>query len=500
MTDAVIAINHGFDYQSRFFWVHAALLRDPAHPYVVEVTYEADGPKAFDDVVVRYDPARATTGAERIGVDYFQIKYHEGMGPPFTYEDLVNPAFIGAARYSILERLRQAKASAPPNSAFHLVTTSRVADGDPLESLISSEDNALRLQKLFVTGGDKSRMGKVRKLWRDHLGLGTDAELRAVLHGLHISANSRTLSALRDEANQRFAIVGIAPCTEESAFKFDAAARSLRARKIHRLTRDSFERLCQEEKWLRVDEAPTYTNVALRTFFDHPGDRFDASPERTLNLTDLFDGRWLKEGLLWNEDVKPQVIKFLGEQRQGLAWIRLFLDAHQGVAFLAGHCLGLKSGVGVELVQKGRLGTAVWSAQDGRSGPEPKWSATQVGDGEELAVAISLTREILPEVQRHAQTLLPQVGKILHVTAPARPSQALIAGGVHAAVIAEVIAAAIKAIRVSVGATVHLFAASPNALLFYLGQEQVSLGPCQLYEYDFAGERGGGYVPALRIP
>lgn len=53
MVSAVEPRWHGDSYQSRFFWTYAALLLDPQQPHVVEVTFEADGPKAFDDVVVR---------------------------------------------------------------------------------------------------------------------------------------------------------------------------------------------------------------------------------------------------------------------------------------------------------------------------------------------------------------------------------------------------------------------------------------------------------------
>ncbi len=500
MTDAVVAISHGFDYQARFFWIHAALLRDPAHEYVVEVTYEADSPKAFDDVVVRYEPSRASTGEARVSTDYFQIKYHEAMGSSFGYQDLIEPSFIGATSLSILERLLQAKKTAPPHSAFHLVTTSRVADGDPLQEIISNEDSSLRLKKLFVPGGDRSRMGKVRKLWREHLKLETDQDLRAVLQGVHISSSYRTLTALRDEVNMRFAIVGLEPCSHESAFKYDAAARTLKSRKIHRLTRQSFDKLCIEEKWIRVDEAPTFTNVSLRTFADLPGDRFDASLDRTLNLTGWFEGRWIKEGASWNENIKPMVVQFLTQMRQDVGKMRLFLDAHQGVAFLAGNVLGLKSGVGVELVQKGRSGTSVWSPADGRDGPSPTIASAQIGDGKELAIALNLTRNVSAEVRQHLEAALPDVGRVIEVSLPDGPGQTVVAGGAHAARIAEVVSAAVKEHRTVAGASVHIFAAAPNAFLFFLGQEQASLGPCQLYEYDFAGERGGGYLTAMRIP
>ena len=74
----------------------------------------------------------------------------------------------------------EAKDKSPENAAFTLVTTDRIKDGDQLLDLLSSDDRRLRLDKLFVPGGDKSRMGRVRKLWCDHLGLSSDVR--------HISA------------------------------------------------------------------------------------------------------------------------------------------------------------------------------------------------------------------------------------------------------------------------------------------------------------------------
>lgn len=500
MANAVVAPAHGFDYQARFFWIRAALLMDPDHPYVVEVSYEADGPKAFDDVVVRYAPGRPSTSAERIVTDYFQIKYHEGLGGAFGVQDLIDPAFIGAKSHSILERLLQAKGTAPPNSAFHLVTTARIAGGDPLEDLISREDSSLRLEKLFVKGADGSRMGRVRKLWREHLGLASDEDLRSALSGFHVDSYTPPLQTLREQVNLQFRVVGLKPCTNASAFTYDGAARMLVSRKVNNLTRDNFQKLCSEEGWLREDTAPAFRNLSIRSFSDHLSSQFEATPERTLLLTALFDGRWLKDGITWDADIKPRVLDFLRQQREGFAWVRLFLDAHQSIALFAGRCLGLKSGTAIEIVQKGRLGTTVWASTDDKSGPLPNIEVLELGPGAEIALAIEMTRDVLEEVQKHVNAHVPTVGKIIRVRPEKGPSQQSVLGGAHATQISEHIAKHVKQHRIQAGATVHVFASVPNALLFYLGQEQASLGPCQYYEYDFLGERGGGYIPAMRIP
>ena len=45
----------------------------------------------------------------------------------------------------------------------------------------------------------------------------------------------------------------------------------------------------------------------------------------------------------------------------------------------------------------------------------------------------------------------------------------------------------------------HLFIAGPNAFTFFLGQHQQALGPVSSYEWDFDGQKGGGYSLSLFV-
>lgn len=497
MANAVAASQQGHDYQARFFWYHAAALRDGDHPHVVEVSYEADGPKAFDDVIVRYDPPRRSSGPVRIAADYYQIKYHVIRAGTFGYIDLVDPAFTGASRYSILERLQQAKVDAPPASAFTLVTTDEITQGDPLAELISTNDDRLRLDKLFVAGGDRSRMGKVRALWRNKLGLATDAELRPVLEGLHIKVRQRSLEDLREEVNTRVRFAGLKPC-DATAFTYDAAIQKLSGQGRNIFNRTTFEALCQEEGWVRADTADAFVNVAIRSFSDSPGDRFDASPDRTLVLADHFEGRFPKPGVNWTRDLAPKINDFLNQVRNGEPRVRLFLNAHASIAFLAGVDLGLKSGVQVELVQRGRGKTSVWEWDDDQDGLPPVIETRPVGAGQDVALVVSLSRNALVDAEAYASAQLPDVGRILHVTPQGPPGPGAIAGGAHAARIADAAAEAVRALRLAPTAVVHLFVSAPNALVFALGQHGAAMGRWTFYEFDFERKRDGEYRPSLR--
>jgi hypothetical protein len=499
VADAVEAQWHGHDYQARFFWIHAASLRDPARPDVIEVTYEADGPKAFDDVIVRYSPGRPSNGPNRISVDYHQIKFHTTKQGRFGFADLIDPAFIGAASVSILQRLAQAKGAAPADAAFTLVTTDRIADLDPLGDLISQVDCSIRLDKLFDSSKtDGSRMGKVRKCWREHLGLSSNEELKQAISGLHVREGHYPLDEMRNQVNTRFRIVGLSSCEDAMEFRYDSAARTLKVKGINCLTRLSFEALCREEKWLHIDRQTDYLNVSLRSFgASTPADLLDAAPDNTLSLLSNFENRHLRQGASW-EDLALNVRTFL-ERMLGISkHIRLFLDTHASVAFLAGAVLGFKSGAAVEIMQKGRSGTQRWNADDQRSGPSPGISQESVGEGPDIAVSVGLARDSGPKVKAYVAAGLPRVGRILYSLPVGGPGQRAINGGAHAAQVAEAVAAAVATTRTP-GAVTHVFIAGPNAFSFMLGQHAQSMGVCIPYEFDFGGRVDGTYCPTFRI-
>lgn len=370
MTNAVTAQWHGHNYQARIFWEHALNLLIPTS-CVVEVTFEADGPKAFDDVVVRYAPAVARSGPERVTAEYHQVKWHVEYGGRFGYEDFIKPEFIGATAVSLLQRLKQARTTAEPGASFAFLTTYRVKDGDPLAELVSGNDKSLLTERLFDGRTDRSRMGKVRKLWREHLGLATDDELRSVVTGLRILEGHRSLDEVRSEINTKAHFVGLVPCNASTSdFRYDELARQLKVRGCNALTRAVLEQLCRDEGLVaaRPAEPDGFLPVAVRSFLGPASDIMVSLPDDTLSLTDEFRQRYLQDGRDWQADIRPRVEAFLRSAAGRSSKLRLHLDAHASIAFLAGSILDLKSGVEIHLVQKGRVGSRTWRADDGTSG------------------------------------------------------------------------------------------------------------------------------------
>ncbi len=503
MANAVVAPWQGNNYQARVFWLNALNLR-ARETCVTEVTFEASAPRAFDDVVVRYDPPIPGSGPTRVPADYQQVKWHVAAGTPFGSADLVDPGFIGAERVSLLQRLRAARSDAPAGSRFSFITVSGIEREDPLWDLISQNDHTLLLDRLFDGTGKRSRMGRVRTLWREHLALDSDDALRGLLESFRILHSQPSLEQMRDAVNERARSVGLATCSAEASdFRYDELIRQLTARGLNGLTRASLDRICGEER-LIVAPAPVadaFLPVAIRTFLGPAADVSGAAPDNTLLLTDLFRQRYLQEGQDWQRNIRPRVEEFLHDAVRRSPRLRLILDAHASIAFLAGAVLHVKSGVDVELVQKGRAGgSRVWRADDGKSGPSLEVDAGSSGPGSGILIGVGLTHDVAPEMLRFAQQAGLNRGAVLNFRPATGPSGQAVAGGAHAAAIADLIAREVRATRgTNPDRLAHIFAACPNALLFFLGQHHQAVGPAIIYEFDFDRRGTKTYQPSFVI-
>lgn len=504
MVDAVTARWHGDNYQARIFWENAFNLLLP-HSCVVEVTYEANGPKAFDDVVVKYDPPVVRSGPERVSAEYHQVKWHVQTGGRFGYEDFVDPDFIGAQTFSLLERLQQARQTAPTSAHFAFLTTYRIKDGDPLAELISGHDKTLLIKRLFDGTTDRSRLGKVRKRWRQHLKLASDDELKAVVRGLRVLDGHRTLEELRSEINLKATVVGVLACNAaESDFRYDELARQLKVRQLSALNREAFLQLCRDEgllvEW--AAEPDPFLPIAIRSFLGPAADIVGAAPENTLLLTDHFRQRYLQDDREWQRDIRPMVEAFLRDAVKKSANLRLILDAHASIAFLAGAVLDLKSGVQTHLVQKGRVGARTWRADDGTAAKGARFDVVDepVGAGREIAIAISVSQPAAAQARAYVRTRLPAVGTLIAFAIPTGPGQQSVTGGAHAAALAEQISNHLRIVKADdPDAVVHIFAACPNGVLFYLGQQHQGIAPCIVYEFDFDRRAHKTYQPSFVI-
>ena len=348
-------------------------------------------------------------------------------------------------------------------------------------------------------------MGKVRKLWREHLGV-DDAGLRGILSGFRIFEGHRSLDQLRRDISITAEVVGLLAIGDDASdFRLDELARSLKARMVNRFDRASFELLLRDEGLL-APAAPAREDlleVAIRSFLGPAADACDASPEDTLLLAGEFRERYIQDGRDWQRDIRPRIEAFLQERMAKAKGrpIRPALDAHASIAFLAGAVMDFKSGVDVRLVQKGRpVASRTWRADDGTSGPKLEVIPAGSGLGPDLVAALSITHDVVPQVSRYVSACLAPAGRMIAFSPEGGPSVSAVAGGGHAAAMAETVAQNIRSARgQDPDQVVHIFAACPNSVLFFLGQHHRTVAPAIVYEFDFDRRGSKSYQPSFVI-
>ena len=505
MSNSIKARHNGDNYQARHFWMHALDLLDPSSN-TVKVAYEWGQVKSFDDIAIWYDPPLGQAHQYPVTTHFMQVKWQTSKDKHFGYTDLTDPKFINAEKISLIERLHDVKKDGNDRSRVSLVTTARISEGDPLAEIVSNEDGILRLGRLFQGKTARSKMGKVREVWREKLGVETDEDLRHVLEGFAIRDGQSTLEEIRERLDAKARSFGIninEKASSASDYRFDSLARQLVVRNIKQLDRNGLLHFLGEEG---IQVAPSLNrqnhsrSLAIVSFkrFGTTDDSFDSG--NMLSFLNVFDGRYLSNDAGWVLDVADPVARFLEDRVKSIGAVRLTIDAHSSIAYVAGRTLHLKCGVRTELVQNGRRGVEIWHSEDG-SGSSADSLVTDVkpvGSGLDIAVAISLTRPTINDVVSYVNKNLPGVGKIIHFELPNKPSQSGVRGGEHAAMLADQIAEEVRGLCQDRGrGTVHLFAAAPNSFMFFLGQQTQAIGACKMYEFDFDGEREGGYFPSV---
>jgi len=506
MALANVARRQGDDFQARLFWLKAACLLDPRSP-IIKVAYEA-GPKGFDDIIVEYDPKAAPSDHEGKAIfrRYIQCKWHTTAGI-FGYEDLIDPAFINAERYSLLQKARSAQSLHAPDGfgcRFELVTNWRLRADDPLIDLVRKESDALDLRRLFDGTTDRSRMGELRKLWREHLNVDDDA-LRLVARVLAVAEAPDSLMNLREQLDDRFAAVGMKRVpASESGFFYDDLIAKLHGQGSVEFDKDSFRVMCLREGILgepcQFEDALT---IGIRSFM-HPIDNIENRCERILNLVPYFDGRYIRHDSDWENRILPELHDFLLEAARSTDRLRLVVDAHASVAFVVGALLNVKSGKRIDIEQR-TDGRRFWSMDDGAV--DTSWpkilfeEEVFVHQGDEIALAVGLTHDVSASVRTFVKQHMDQVGQIMHCRLEGGASQRSIRCGRHACMLAETVVQRLLGLRGSGNPLrrVHLFVAGPNGFAFFLGQHQQAIGSVAVYEWDFDGQRGGGYSHGLSI-
>lgn len=503
MTQAVTVRRDGDTFQARLFWYHAARLLDPESP-VVRVGFET-GPKSFDDIWVEYDPARSALDqyGEALRREHMQCKWHV-TPDSYGYSHLIDPEFINANARSLLQRAREAQIVYAPQGSgvrFKLVTNWRLDRGDPLREMVGMRSGAMRLERLYGSATDNSRAGAVRKAWREHLGI-DETELRILARTLAFGEATDTLDALRDQLDLLFAYVGLRRIpANQSVFPYDDVVFQWMAQGRLEFDRAGFRTVCAREDL--IGSAQGRPRVYGVKSFEHAFDRLEERCHAVLDLIPSFDERYIRSDADWEATLYPALRTFLLAAAKDQSRLRLALDAHVTLAFVAGSIINIKSGRHVELEQRSTT-RQLWSTDDVTF--DPNWPTLVAEIVElrpnqpDLAVALGLTHDVSADVRRYCETVLQNVGRLLILKPNSGSGAQSVACGRHAFELADAATGAVRAAKADGAIVTHLFIAAPNAFTFFFGQRQAALGSVRLYEFDFDGARGRSYAPALSLP
>ncbi|MCW2395731.1 MULTISPECIES: SAVED domain-containing protein [unclassified Sphingobium] len=500
MTEAVTVRRDGDTFQARMFWQRAARLLIP-EAAVRRVAFET-GPKSFDDIWVEYFPGRGQLDHQGLALlrEHIQCKWHVAPGS-FGYAQLIDPEFINANARSLLQRAYTAREAAGEQAAgtrFKLLTNWSVDRNDPLKSLIGMRSGAIRANRLFDGTTDRSQVGGVRKLWRDHLGLDDEA-LQAFATSLAFGQAGDSLDDLRDQLDLIFFMAGMRRFpASESAFPYDDLIFQWMAQGRLEFDRESLQDALRRERLLAGSQpAPFVFGVKS---FEHALDPLELRCTKVLDLTPVFDDRFIHDEADWATTLYPRLAEFLRQAATDGDRLRLALDAHATLAFAAGTVLDIKCGRIIELEQRSP-NRQVWAADD--SEPTADWptletTVRELGPGADIAVAAGITHDIANDVETYVTANLPQVGRLLVCGTSRGPGHNAIRSGRHASDLAAAVVTAFRAGTPSPRA--HLFLAAPNSFSFFLGQRRPQLSNVTLYEFDFEGGRDRSYRPSLSLP
>jgi len=242
--------------------------------------------------------------------------------------------------------------------------------------------------------------------------------------------------------------------------------------------------------------------VAIRSF-KHPAHEIESKVDHMLCLCDHFTGRHLVKGT-W-EDVIQEIKDFIYKTIKAEHRYNLYLPLHTSLAFVVGRTMDSKYGAEINIFQPAPSSSVeLWRLKKVESfkngNPWAVEESTPGNPGNELAAAVSVTHNVLADVEDYVKNQQPGISPIIHLklTGP-QPGTIKDEGHAYAAAYRAVVILRDK-YRHSGASKLNLFLAAPNVFTFMLGQQSLLLpGNITLYEYDFDSKKLGAYIPTFTL-
>ncbi|MCW3814449.1 SAVED domain-containing protein [Micromonospora sp. DR5-3] len=444
------------------------------------MSIEDVGGGAFDDLVVLRN-----SGADC----YYQIKSSN------TDETVVNAEWLTTATAtkgkSPLQHFHTTWAANRhdnPRPHFQLITNRAFDPDDPILKLHDKYTNTVG--RLLRPKTPRSAAGKQRKIWANHLGI-TEAELLDFLDEFELHHEGGETSWTR-QARDAMRAAGLR-VDDDAVLRGRDLVRDWVKTGAGPQTRDAIRE--------QVAQADLLARQGTLIFAVHAVDRpaHSLQPVVTLDFVDLYDGatdrerRQLRNPDDWQAVVMPSLTSKIRDlEAFGVRRVHITGAMRLPMWFATGVRLPDIRGWVVSADQR----NVEWCSDAPPADVEAQeLRRVELGQGEDLAVAIALTHNVAKDVEDYLRRGALPVCDFLTLGPPDGPGQtavpdaAFAVGWAHAAR-----ARIVDVVRQSRAPRLHLFFAAPAGAALMIGHHWNLLPPTTVYEH-----LGTTYTPTMTI-
>lgn len=493
------AMAEGLRYQLRHFWLMALPMLYQPWSHVAEVEMECRDVNALDDLKVVFQPPGINDAGARVDVDFYQIKFHVSQADHVNAQALISPGWSGT-REPMLKRFWMAWQQLRPKTSNPRLILRTNWPWDRACALAPMLRDDGRLSQAFFTRKASTKVGRIRADWQKACGANDEQEFAAFLQALRFQTSASSLADTEDWLRDRCRLAGVKEVPAETEWNpYDDLGKRLLETGRTRHTAESLRELLRRNDLLEPSSDRKCSTVLLRSFrsLDPVAEN---EGQLLIDLCDLFEDRQPKAAAAWSTAI-PERLRAAAARIAALPRpIEIKIQAHLSIAWYLGSLLPPKTGVSFSLRQlDARMREMVWDDSKPRC-PEGAagWALEQdlMGEGEELAVAVSVSRDVQADVRAHLSANPGAIGSLLHATLQP-PGQHAVADGAHGRWLVDALIAQLsRVVAERRPARIHLFAACPVNLMVLLGQQAAALGPTSVYEFAF-GSRGRSYAAAM---
>jgi CBASS immunity sensor of nucleotide second messenger signals len=480
-TSASGARIQGDDFQHLYAWYQAVGLLIPREN-IVSVRIEAKGSGNVDDVVIVRSRPPTT---------YCQLKYAVDASTPL---DSVLWTESGSENSrSLLKKFwdswKSLSAAGPPD--MRLVTNRAIDPGCPVMTLRDGRMGRLVPRLALASAG--SAAGKRRREWAEHLGV-TEQDLLSMLEHLALLTDQGPWAFLGEAAAARMGEASLR--TDFTAVEIGiGAARKWVATGVREISAPEMERLVADSGLRGERRKATLLVEAIER------DAWADSATVHLDWVDAYLGenarsrRALRDPAGWNKRFLPDLHN-AAKQLRGQGFTDVLVRGHMRLPawFAVGSEFSDTTQWRVSALQRGEE----WAGGSKTHPREVRARSEDIGQGNELAVGVSITNDVSAQVLPYLRGAKIPVARYCDLSPKDGPARDSVVGASDAMSFAMSIRSEIwKAVAATQAGRVHLFLSTPAALALFLGHVWNRIPETQTYE-DLGPATG--YASAFTIP